>query len=66
MAPGGVQHTGRAVLQGGPEDQRQKDSCNGMPPVPGGRNAVRGGTQATDDGSNAFLPVEAAGSGTVP
>ena len=33
--------------------------------MPGGRNAVGGGLQDTDDRSGAFLLREAAGSGTV-
>ena len=33
--------------------------------MPGGRNAVGGGLQDTDDRSGAFLPVDAAGLDTV-
>ena len=48
-----------------PEEQHLEDSRNGIPPVPGGGNAVGGGMREMDDGSGAFLPIEAAGSGTV-
>ena len=57
--PGGLQHPGRAVLKGVPEDQRQEDSRNGLLLVPGGGIAVGGGIWETDDGRRAFLPVEA-------
>ena len=65
MAPGGIQHPGRAVRQGGLEDQCWEDSWNGLPPVPGGGNAFGGGIRETDDGSRYFLPGEAEGSGTL-
>ena len=65
MATGDVQKPGRDVKHSGPRYQHQEDSRNGLPPVPGGRNAVGGGTQETDDGSRAFLTGEAACLGTV-
>ena len=65
MAPGGIQKPGMAVKQVGLEDQRQEYSWNGLPPMPGGRNAVEGGIRETDDGSGSFLPGEEAGLGTV-
>ena len=65
MPPGGIHHPGRAVQQGGPEDQLREDSRNGLRPVPGGRNAVGGSIREKDDGSGAFLLGEAEGSGTV-
>ena len=51
--------------QGGPEDERQEDSYNGLPPVPVGSKAVGGGAMATGESSRAFLPVEVLWSGTV-
>ena len=65
MAPGVIQHPGRSVRQGGPEDQLQEDCRNGLPPVPGGRNTVGGGVRETDDRSRASLPGEVAGLVTV-
>ena len=65
IAPGGIKHPIRAVRQGGHEYQLQEDSQNGLPPIPGGGNTARGGVKEKDDGSRAFLPVEAAGVGTV-
>ena len=65
MDPGGIQHPGRSVQRVGPEYQRQGDSRNGLPPVPGDRNAVGGSIQETYDGSGAFLTGEAEGSGTL-
>ena len=65
MNPGGIQNPGRAVCRCGPEDQRRKDSQNGLPPLPGSGNSVGGGVQETDDGSGTFQPGEAVDSGTV-
>ena len=59
MAPGVIQHPGRSVRQGGPEDQLQEDRRNGLPPVPGGRNTVGGGVRAMDDWCRNFLLGEA-------
>ena len=61
----GIQYPGRAVQQGGPEYQHREYSRNGLPPVPGGGNEVRGGERETGDGSGAFLQGEKAGLGTV-
>ena len=55
MATGSVQHPGRDVRQGGYEYQRQEDSWNGLPHVPGGGKTVVGGVQATDDRCRALL-----------
>ena len=65
MAPGGIQHPGRAVRQGWTEDEHREDSWNGLLPVTGGRNSVGGGVRYTTDGSGAFLPGEAAVLGKV-
>ena len=65
MATGGVQHPGRAVWKGEPEEQLREDSWNGLPPVPGGGNAVGGGVQSTYDGTGEFLPREADSLGKV-
>ena len=65
MDPGGLQHPGRDVRQGGPDNQHQEDSRNSLLPMTGGKNAVGGGVRETDDGSGAFLPGETAVSGTV-
>ena len=51
--------------KGGPEDQRQEDSQNGLPPSPVGGNAVRGSVRATYDSRRDFLPGEALCLGTV-
>ena len=65
MAPGGLQHLGRAVIQGGPKDQHREDSSNVLPFLTGGGNAVGGSLRETDDRRGTFLSGEAAGSGTV-
>ena len=65
MDPGVIHHPGKAVRQGGPEDQHQEDSRNGLLPMPGGRNAVGAGVRDTDDRSRAFLTVEVESLGTV-
>ena len=65
MAPGGIQHPGRAVRQGGPEYQLREDIRNSLPPVPVGRNSVGGGVWDTYYGSGAFQLGEAAGLVTV-
>ena len=63
MDPGGLQHPVRDVRRCGPEDQCWEESRNGLPPVPGNGNTVRDCVRETGDGSRAFLPGEAAGSG---
>ena len=65
MAPGGINHPIRAVRQGGPENKNREDSRNGIPSVPGSRNAFGGSVRETDDRSGDFLLGEAEGSGTV-
>ena len=65
MAPGSLQHPGRAVRQDGPEYQHWKESWNGLSPVSGGRNTFGGGVRETDDVRGFFLPVESAYLGTV-
>ena len=59
MDIGGVHYPGRAVWQGGPEDQRREYGQNGLPTMSGGGNTVRGRVQEKDDVSGDFLPVEA-------
>ena len=56
---------GRAVRQGGTEDQCRGYSRNGLPPVPVSRNLFGGGVQATDDGTRDFLPGDSACLGTL-
>ena len=65
MDTGGVRHPGRAVRQGGPEDQHREEIRDGLPPVPGVGNAVGDSVRATDDGSRAFLLGWAECSGSV-
>ena len=56
MAPGDIQHPGRAVRRGGPEYQYREDIRNGLPPVTGGANAVGGDVWEMYDRSRAFIP----------
>ena len=51
--------------QGGPEDQCQGDSNNGLPPMPVGRNAVGGSVREKYEGSKAILTGDASCSDTV-
>ena len=64
MALGGLQHPGRDVRQGDPEDQRREDSRNGLPPMPGNGDPVGGGVRATDYWRGTILP--GATEGTIP
>ena len=51
----------RIVLQ----KKNREDSRHGMPPITGGRESVRGGVRATDDGRGPFLLGLAEGKGAV-
>ena len=65
MDPGIFKHLGRPVFQVGSEDKCREYIRNGLLPVPGRGDTVRGGVREKDDGRVTFVLGEAEGLDTV-